>query len=232
MNETKKKVYFLSGTMCNEKLWQEVFALSSSIETVYIDTTSATSFDEIDKIIDNSIENDAILVGFSMGAFAALHYTIHFPKKVSKLILLAVDSEGLNDQEIALRKSTIKFLEKHSYKGIATLRIEQFLHPKHYSNENIVKVIKEMDRVLGKEVLLRQLIATSFRQSLTDRLHEVKVPTLLLSGEADALISIESMKLMQEKIPNAIHFTIEETGHMLPLEQPMEVIYSIEDFVD
>ncbi|WP_196889086.1 alpha/beta fold hydrolase [Aureivirga sp. CE67] len=232
MIENKKDVYFLSGTMCNEKLWQEVFALSSSINPIYIDTTAGSSFEEISRIIDSKIKEDAILVGFSMGAFAALRYTIFHPRKVSKLILLAVDSEGLNAKEIELRKSTIHFLEKHPYKGVASSRIKQFLHPDHFKHQYMVDVIKEMDRDLGKEVLLRQLTATSFRDSLTDKLDRIKIPTLLLSGDSDALISSDKMELMKNKIEDAIHIKIENSGHMLPLEQPMEVIYSIEDFIE
>ena len=232
MNQKVQKVYFLSGTMCDEKLWQEVFAMCTTIEPIYIDTTSGSSFEEIGDIIDQKIEEGAILVGFSMGAFAALRYVIHHPERVSKLILLAVDSGGLHTKEIALRKSTIKFLETHAYKGVAASRIAQFLHPRQHSNLEIIVRIKEMDAVLGKEVLLRQLKATSFRESLTERLEEVSIPVLLLSGEMDSLIPSENMKLMQEKLQNAIHITIENTGHMLPLEQPMEVLYSIEDFVE
>ncbi|MFT5761671.1 MAG: hypothetical protein ACI8WA_000789, partial [Polaribacter sp.] len=48
-----QKLYFLSGTMCNQDLWQFVFPKIENFTPEYIDITSATSFEEINAVINS-----------------------------------------------------------------------------------------------------------------------------------------------------------------------------------
>ena len=87
-----EKVYFLSGTMCNEDLWQFVFPKITNFIPEYIDITTATSFDEINTIINSKITNSAILVGFSLGGFSAMNFAIQYPEKIKKIALLVTSA--------------------------------------------------------------------------------------------------------------------------------------------
>jgi len=227
----KQNVYFLSGTMCNEKLWQFVFSSLEFINPVYIDITSASSFKEINELIDQVIIAPAIIVGFSMGGFSALNYTISNIEKVEKLVLISMDAEGLNAHELRLRKSTIEFLEKHKYKGISNARILQFLHSSNHNNTSLINIIKEMDADLGKEILIRQLQATSQRTPLVEKLNELKIRILLVGAVQDGLVAIEGMKKMHALLSNAQFESIDDSGHMIPLEQPSTLAHLIGKFL-
>ena len=218
-----KKIYFISGTMCTIDLWQFVFHKLNNVIPVFIDITPANSFDEINTIIFNKIEEPAIIVGFSLGGFSAMNFAIHHPNKVKKLIIIAANTNGLNTKEIELRKSTIAFLEKHKYKGISKARIQQFLHPENHQNEKITSIIKKMDEFLGKNVLIRQLKATSLRLDISDALLKSVVPIIFISAENDPLIPIKNVKEFAKKIPKGKHITIKNCGHMIPLEKPNEL---------
>lgn len=217
-----QKVYFISGTMCTVDLWQFVFPRLENIFPVHIDITLATSFDEINKIILSKIDEKAIIVGFSLGGFSALNFAIHYPEKIKKLVIIAANTNGLNDNEVQLRKSTIDFLQNKKYKGISLVRIQQFLHPNH-QNKEIISIIKKMDATLGKEVLIRQLKATSSRLNITEQVLSLNIPIILIAAENDALISIADVKILVSKLQNGKHIIIKNCGHMIPLEKPEEL---------
>ena len=218
-----QKVYFISGTMCTVDLWQFVFPKLENIQPIHIDITPATSFDKINEIILDNIETPATIVGFSLGGFSAMNFAIHHPERVKKLIIVAASTDGLSDNEIQLRKNTIAFLEKHTYKGISQTRIQQFLHPDNYTNEKIVSIIKKMDADLGKDVLLRQLKATSARIDISHQIEKLIFPILFIAAENDVLIKAKEVKQFANKIKKGKHITVKNCGHMIPLEKPEEL---------
>lgn len=218
-----QKVYFISGTMCTIDLWQFVFPNLKNVTPVHIDITSATSFDEINKIILSKINAPAIIVGFSLGGFSALNFAVHYPERIKKLVIIAANVNGLSEKEIQLRKSTIDFLERHTYKGISKQRIQQFLHPRNHKNDAIISVIKKMDTDLGKPVLIRQLKATSSRLNIAKQVSKLHIPIVFIAAENDLFASAIVLKEFANKIYKGKYLFIKNCGHMIPLEKPKEL---------
>ena len=227
-----KKIYFLSGTMCNQDLWQFVFPKIEKYSPEHIDITLATSFEEINAIINSKIVSPAILIGFSLGGFSALNFAAQYPEKIKKLIIIAANAKGLSEDEIKLRKSTIQFLQTHNYKGISNTRVQQFLHPDNHQNEALTFIIKKMDTDLGKDVLIRQLKATSKRIDITNNLNKVKSPTLFISAKEDGLVSHLDVTALKNKLTNSLSIVIKNCGHMIPLEKPNEITQIINNYLN
>ncbi len=226
----KQKLYFLSGTMCTPLLWEFVCAEFTQFDCVFIDSTSATSFQKIDVLLSETLEEKANVVAFSMGAYAAMHFAVSHPKRIEKMIIIAASAYGLNVKELQLRKSTIDFLEQHNYKGIATARALQFLHPTNHQNNKLIQVIKDMDADLGKEVLIRQLKATSQRVDLTEKLKNIQTKIHVIAAKEDALVNIDDVKHTQQQFTKATISILKNCGHMIPLEMPDLVRESIVRF--
>lgn len=218
-----RKVYFISGTMCTIDLWQFVFPNLKNIAPIHIDITSATSFDEINNIIHAKIKEPAIIVGFSLGGFSALNFAVHYPERIKKLVIIAANVNGLNEKEIQLRKSTIDFLETHTYKGISKQRIQKFLHPSNYKNEAVISIIKKMDTDLGKPVLIRQLKATSSRLNIAKQVSELHIPIVFIAAENDLFASATILKEFTNKTHKGKYLFVKNCGHMIPLEKPKEL---------
>ena len=216
----KQKLYFLSGTMCTPLLWNGTVAELTQFNCIFVDTTSETSFSEIDILLDATLEENAFVVAFSMGAYAAMHFAVSNPKRIQKMIVIAASANGLSSTELQLRKNTIDFLEKHNYKGISTARALQFLHPQQHQNNELIQVIKDMDADLGKEVLIRQLKATSQRVDLTQKLQQIQAKVHVIAAKEDALVNIEDVKHTQQQFAKATISILKNCGHMIPLEMP------------
>lgn len=226
----KQKLYFLSGTMCTAQLWNFVCAELTQFECIFIDTTPATSFDEINVLLNKILEKKANVVAFSMGAYAAMHFAISNPDRIQKMIIIAASAKGLDAKELQLRKNTIDFLEKHNYKGISTARALQFLHPQHDQNNALIQVIKDMDADLGKEVLIRQLKATSLRVDITQKLQQVQTKVHVIAAKEDVLVNVEDVKYTQQQFSKATITVLKNCGHMIPLEMPSLVRNAILQF--
>ena len=222
-----QKVYFISGTMCTEELWQFIFPNLNNIIPVHIDITPTDSFDGINQLIAHAIDEKepVTLVGFSLGGFSAMNFAIEHPEKIKRLVIVAANANGLNDDEVKLRKSTLSFLEKHSYKGISQARIQQFLHPSNHQNNELISIIKKMDTDLGKDVLIRQLKATSNRIDITSKLIYFEKPILCIAAENDSLVNPLEIKSLSKKIKKGTFVSIKNSGHMIPLEKPKELSY-------
>lgn len=85
-------------------------------------------------------------------------------------------------------------------------------------------------RETGPEVLLNDFLACD-RFDVMDRLHEIQVPALVVSGTADKLTPTKYAHFLEERIPNARLVTVDGAGHMVMLERPEVVTEAIRDFV-
>lgn len=226
-----QKIYFLSGTMCNQDLWQFVFPKIEKYTPEYIDITSASSFEEINAIINSKITPPAILIGFSLGGFSALNFASQYPEKIKKLIIIATNAKGLSENELRLRRSTIEFLETHTYKGISNTRVQQFLHPDNHQNKTISNIIKKMDADLGKDILIKQLKATSKRVNIAAQLKTINTSILLIGSKEDALVSYQDVLDLKKALKTGIAVILKNCGHMIPLEKPKELAEIINKYL-
>ena len=71
----------------------------------------------------------------------------------------------------------------------------------------------------------------SYDPTLLDRLKGIHVPTLVLWGESDHVVSKEYGRAFAVAIPNARFETVAEAGHLPWLEQPAETFRVLDPFV-
>jgi len=69
------------------------------------------------------------------------------------------------------------------------------------------------------------------RPDSTSLLKEIKVPTLVIGGEEDAVSNPEVMGEMAEKISDARHVTLAGVGHLSNLEDPEGFNAALEEFL-
>ena len=70
-----------------------------------------------------------------------------------------------------------------------------------------------------------------WRWNITDRLHEVTQPTLILVGEEDEATPVAANRFLAEWIPGAELRVLKEVSHCYQLEKPLEFNQVLEEFV-
>jgi pimeloyl-ACP methyl ester carboxylesterase len=66
---------------------------------------------------------------------------------------------------------------------------------------------------------------------LTRRLHRIKVPTLLIWGANDGIVTPRYGEAYRKLIPNAQLVTIPEAGHLPHIEQPQACLAALRGFL-
>ena len=213
---------FLPGTMCDHRLWDPVRTrLEPRFSTAYLPIEQQATREGMLALLASAAEPAPLhLVAFSMGGYLALDFALEHPDSVASLITVGSSAFGLTDAEKAERVRALELLAKHDYRGMATSRLQQFVHPSHWANPAVVDVIRAMDRDLGKATLVAQLKETSARESLAPRLWQLDIDVLLIGADTDPFVPWSAIEEMTRLIPRAQSSLAQDAGHMVPLEQP------------
>lgn len=230
-------IYFIPGTMCDERLWTKVWAtlkenVPAHTQFIHLPIPSLSSIKKItDHLAQHLLENSYI-VGFSLGGYFASEIAINFPDKVSKLMLVSNMSSALPAKENKERARTVQWIKSNGYNGIPDKRINHLLDPSSHNVNHIKEVMRAMDKTLGVEVLLHQLKVTTERANLLPQLVELSCPIKFCFGDTDCLVKAERIieHIQQAKASNTTIEILENTGHMLPLEQPEKFAHIIADW--
>jgi 4,5:9,10-diseco-3-hydroxy-5,9,17-trioxoandrosta-1(10),2-diene-4-oate hydrolase len=182
------------------------------------------------------------LIGLSMGGGLSILYTLRFPHKVDKLVL--VDSAGLGKEVIfSMRLTALPFLgeliTKPSRKMAYLFFKPTVLNPNQIKGQftdtyyglfslpgaqiALLKVLRSMCTIFGtkKDVL---------NETMTN-LHRITSPTLIIWGRQDAIIPLKQAYYAKEKISNSKLHVIEQCGHMPNFEKPDEFNQVVLDFL-
>jgi len=76
---------------------------------------------------------------------------------------------------------------------------------------------------IGKEAFIREKLTIMSRKNSFDVLSRVSYPTVVVCGFQDNLTPLTQHQAMADAIPNAILLAIEDSVHLLPIEQPHAV---------
>ncbi|MBW2053914.1 MAG: alpha/beta fold hydrolase [Deltaproteobacteria bacterium] len=167
--------------------------------------------------------NKCCLVGHSMGGFMSLQFVLDHPEMVKALVLVDTSS-GSYDTPPGYAELRAKLDELARTKGLEAafeydaennpMRVERFKN--HPEQREISR-----QKVLSTSVDGYIYVARTFRKwpPVTDRLNEIKVPTLIFWGEEDTPFT-ESSQAMKEAISEAELITVPGVGHNPHEEAP------------
>ena len=178
-----------------------------------------------------------ILLGYSMGGRIALQYALKFPDHLKGLILVGA-TPGIEDSQ-----SRQKRLDEDS--AIATKLINQsmesfltewlgqtLLKSQNSIPEPYRKKMFEARHKMSPQSLAYYLeaLGTGTMLPVWGRLMEIKLPTLLITGEDDLKFG-EIAEKMQKLISDCEHRIIKLAGHSACFEQPAEFARSVSRFI-
>ena len=164
----------------------------------------------------------AHVVGASMGGFISQTMALAQPDRVRSLTLIMTSTGsrwvGRPKPKIAKRLATI---DAPTTKAEAVeLAVETFRligSPAHF-DEAVVrsKAERSYDRSHDPDGRLRQLAAVLAQPDRTDRLRELRVPTLVVHGLHDPLVQPSGGLALADAIPDATFLGFNGMGHDLP----------------
>ena len=199
-------------------------AAAFTIEQFANDTAALIDALEVKQPVD--------VLGLSLGGFIAQELALLHPEKVNRLILVASSCGG--NQTVPPQVSPQDF--KSMVSGNATE--ELFLHtlfPQDWIKNNTEYIENEFIFPMGKvssENLQRQSAAAGNWSGTCERLSEISMPTLVITGTQDITSPPANSIRLAEKIPGAWLVQIEGGGHGVMFQDPEKFAEVVETFME
>jgi pimeloyl-ACP methyl ester carboxylesterase len=229
-----EKVLFIHGSGWNTHMWHsQSDYLKSSMEVLLVDLPGhgespgdgCDSMEEYRDVVYELIREfdfgKCYIAGHSLGGAIALSLSLNYPDVLKGIILIGTGArlrvlpqilEGIiNDKENTLRNvSGLAF----SKKTTSVLKDHAFY---------------EMMKCKG-EIIQKDFLACN-RFDVMNTVNSIRVPALIICGNDDALTLPKYSTYLHEAIQGSQLTLVNDAGHMVMMEKPMEVNGTIEEFV-
>lgn len=154
-------------------------------------------------------ERKLTLVGNSFGGWMALLFTLRNQERVSRLVLES--SGGLN------RPLAVPLVATNREEALTILRA---VHgPKFVPEEWVIEAL--LARATDSPLLR---LTEMDEHDVEPCLNEIRVPTSVLAGEHDGVVTRDYSEALRDAIPGATMSVIEEAGHIPHLQQPLRFL--------
>jgi pimeloyl-ACP methyl ester carboxylesterase len=195
------------------------------------------SFSYLAQFVNDFMEAEnidrACLIGHSLGGGVSLQFTIQFPDKVDKLVL--VNSAGLGKEgSILFRLPTLpilgELLTRPSRKGTANL-LKACVHDPAVVTDELIELAYSLAVLPGAQNAFLSTVRSlgNFRgirkdvlRSIADNLSTITVPTLIFWGQQDRILPVAHAHVAENKIPDTQLHIFDPCGHCPQLERPEE----------
>jgi len=157
--------------------------------------------------------------GVSLGGVMAQYFTLSYPERVISLILSGTSFGGPNVIRNADASQSVQAVFDLSLTQEQRVRKAMEINVTSEYAEKNPEFIEE--RVKSSLEYPRSPVGAKRFGELAniydnyDRLKEIKVPTLIIHGDADQVSPVENARIMAERIPNTELVIFNNTGHLL-----------------
>jgi len=166
---------------------------------------------------------DVVLAGHSLGGAIVLTYALRYPQELKGIIVISsgarlrVHPVYLTPCEEAISGNGQKWYEL----------IEEIyrLTPEDYKRE-----VVERQKAIGPAVMLNDFLCCD-NFDIMDRVHEIKLPALIICGELDAMTPVKYSNYLGAKLANSRVVIVPQASHLVLAEKPEVVNKAMEGFL-
>ena len=235
----KDTIVFLHGSGLSHIVWSlaEQFFSSKNYNVLSIDlpghgNSDGPCLDSIEKIADwmekvfDKLKlKNLILVGHSQGCLEILEYSSRYKERLKKLVFVGGSNKmPVHPDLIELAQSghsdAVKLMMKWGYEG-----------SKKFIGGNPVEKIIQSPRDIS-EILAVDLNACNNYANGSEAAKEIDLPSMLIFGELDKMVNLESGKKFSNLIKNSTTHVIKGCGHMIMIEKAFEMREKILEFLN
>lgn len=183
----------------------------------------------VDFLKQLQIERTSI-VGSSLGGHVAAETAISHPALVKKLVL--VSPAGALPRSFKGSPALRRYVKVLEAKSVQDVKKALYAIDNKPVDDSYAKAVLEKISMSGaKEAFLSALRGSARAPRLTNRLHKIKAPTLLLWGKEDIMIPIKYIEPFVKKMKNCRIMMLEECGHRPHAERPELFNRIVADFL-
>ena len=254
-------VIFIHGYGAKKEMWKpQVVDISKKFQVITFDIRGTGKSDRANipytmKMLAEDVKGlmhfigieKVHLIGRSFGGMIAQNFTLQYPEKVEKLVLIAtnfgrtdpdwveIPKKGRLEEIEMIKQNPLKaFKQKSRWVFHIKFRKEMEANP----SKNFFDIFSMKDLVKESTInpsrpqdIINQAEAMKTHYTL-ERLHEIKNETLLIAASHDRQTPVSVMTEMHRRIPNSELKVINEAGHFMTLSRASEVNEIILNFLE
>lgn len=193
----------------------------------------------LDEIVDEFGANKEVwIVGHSMGGRLAANYAIESQEKLAGVVLFA--PAVMNDGGTPSWLNWIYYIPQINHIGprlVSTIATDGLglLYQSYYDESKVTQAVldgyKAPLKITGWEKAFWEFNRAPRGESPKDRLSEIAIPTLVLTGDTDTVVATEDSVQVSKIIRQSELVVIEKTGHLPNEEAPQEFSRAIISFI-
>ena len=217
-------IVLIPGLLCTPELYApQIPALWRFGPVMVADHTRDDSMAGIARRILAGAPPRFVLMGLSMGGYAALEIMRQAPDRVARLGLIDTQAHPDTPEQSERRRGQMAMANEGRLMEVADLLYPLMVAPGRHGDEALKALWRRMAEDTGAEAFVRQQSSIMGRVDSRPSLGAIKAPTLILVGDQDALTPPDRAEVMAQAIAGARLVTIPGSGHLSPLEQPNAV---------
>jgi pimeloyl-ACP methyl ester carboxylesterase len=180
----------------------------------------------------------AILVGNSAGGTVSMQVALQHPERVEALILVdaAVYAGG---GAPSWSRPILKTPQMNHVGPLIARQLQaqgtEFLKTAFHDPSKITPEIfagyQKPLQIENWDKALWQLTVASEESGLADRVNEITLPALVITGDDDRIVPTEQSLRLADELPNAELKVIAQSGHLPHEEKPIEFMQAVTEFL-
>jgi len=188
--------------------------------------TLADLADEALSLIQTLGIKSYVLVGHSMGGKVSQLIASRNPEGLQGLVLVAPAPPTPQRLPDEMRETQI-----HSYDNRENvLQTIKFLSFQMHASTVVEQIVE--DSMSGSREATLAYPTAAILENISSEVSKINVPTLVLAGELDQLDSVEQHKReVVSRIPNAQFAIVNGSGHLIPIDEPVQLAKEVASFV-
>jgi pimeloyl-ACP methyl ester carboxylesterase len=225
-------ILFIPGLLCSAEVFApQLSALWRSGPVTVASTLEGTTIGEVAARILETAPPRFALAGLSLGGYICFEIMRQAPERVLKLALLDTSARPDTAEQTASRRAALEDVHRSGFLAVALENLNGLLHPSRRTDRSLLEINRRMALAVGPMGFARQTEIAISRPDSRPDLRAVRIPTLVIVGDADPLTPVERSEEIVSLVPDARLAVIPDCGHLSSIEQPDPVSSALEQWL-
>jgi pimeloyl-ACP methyl ester carboxylesterase len=232
----------IHGGQMDSRMWDEQFTLfSKSYRVIRYDfrgfgkspaaTKPFAGEDDLAMLLRLLDADKAYIVGLSLGGRIALDFAVAHPEMTDGVIAVAPGLSGFHFTDDPTMMDSWRAAQVGDWAKVADLWLHTGYMAPAMENPTIAPRLRQLATEDAHQWLDNPSLERVLNPPAIERLPDVKVPTLIIVGNRDVADIHEICGLLYARIPGAKEILIQNSGHIVNMEQPEQFYRAVLDFL-
>jgi len=221
----KPALLLIGGMLNDERVWDYVAPPLRDVADVYLLAPDQASIEDMARAAWNRLAVVAsnvpiVVAGFSLGGYVLAEMLAQPQRPLSAAAFVSSTAQPETEKSLVWREKTLQALQTDFPAAMARTAQYGMYEP---LDAQLAFMLDMMQRV-GAQTAIRQVRAIAQRRDHRAALAALDLPVMVLCGRHDRVTPPAFSEDLVNLIPHARCEILENAGHMLPVQQPEDVV--------